>query len=489
MKKSHILIRAFVIVLTAILLTAVLVACNDQNKNCKVTVVGMYNGYELYSTKISYKPSQAKVFEPLEIVGYEFDCFEGAPDLEAVDLTSDLNKNKIKVLYKPKFLNVPVVWINTFGKKQIVSKEDYVSCDVSILNTDGEFELNNVSAGVRGRGNTTWAYDKKPYRIKFDKKQEIFGWKKNKSWVLLALYQDFSDIKDYAAFNLASTFENSAFVPHAKHVELYLNGQYQGLYLLTDQVQENSGRTDVESDFLETDVEIPFLVEWDEYAPLEGDEGEDWFRIYNGDSGVTSYYNVKYPDKEQRFNKAQFDYVKNYIAKVNALCHDAEVSKDEFEEYVDLDAFIDYYLLQEIMGQVEINYKSIYMSKKTDGKLIMGPVWDFDHSAGGPMYLPQISPSGGLCSKYNWFYFMLKVDWFKQACLKRLEDMSDALYGAIDDLAAYKEHIADAAHRNATLWDFDKFDAIPSFDEYYDTVLNFLRTRIELLPSFINNAA
>lgn len=387
-------------------------------------------------------------------------------------------------------LNAPVFSIYTKNYSSITIKEDYVDCDVTLLNTDDKFCLNNVSAGIRLRGNSTMKYPKKPYRIKFDKKQGLFGWEKNKSWVLLALYQDFSNIKDYAAFTIADTLSgvgagNSYFTPNAKHVELYLNGEYQGLYLLCDQVQENSGRVGVEEDFSPTATEVPFLVEMDDYAPNEGVEGKDYFKIVN--SNVTNYFNVKYPDPEQRYTQAQYNYIKDFVVAVDKLCHDSGVTRAEFEKLVDLPSFIDYFLVQELMGQQEINKKSVYMSRKTGGKLVMGPVWDFDWSAGGPMSGngAQHEPNRQLYSSTNWFACMLKVSWFKTAVLQRLDEVKDAVNGTLDSLAAYKLQIKALSERNAALWDFDTNNTLPSFNEYYDTVLDFIRQKITLIPIFL----
>lgn len=485
-KQSKSIFKLTVLVLIALSLACVLTACNEDSKKRTVTFIGVCEGHRIYSQEITYKTSQQAYFEPTEVVGYEFEKFEGAPAATQIELTRELDKRTVKVVYTPQFSNLPVVWVETLGSAAITGKEDYTSCGVSILNTDEKYRLDDVPAGIRGRGNTSWGFDKKPYRIKFDKKQGLFGLEKNKSWVLLAMYQDFSGIKDYAAFSLARSIDGrSAFVPNGVHVELYFNGRYGGLYLLTDQVQESSGRVGVEADITEEDIEVPFLVELDEYAPDEGKENVDWFRVYNKDSKVTSYYSIKYPEKDERMNGAQFDYIKNYVTKVNALCHDKNVTRAEFEEYVDLNAFIDFYLVQEIMGQIEINWKSVYMSKKVGGKLIMGPVWDFDWSAGGAMADGgNASPEVGLYSKSNWFYFMLKVDWFKQACLSRLEELKPGFLAALDGLAAYKEHLTAAAERNEQLWHFN--GRLPHFDEYYDTVLGYIQKRIQLLPNFIN---
>ena len=122
---------------------------------------------------------------------------------------------------------IPRIDINTYGAK-IESKEEYVDCSVSISGT----EIVGYSAGIRGRGNSTWELPKKPYRIKFEEKVSLFGEAKNKSWVLLALYYDYSAVKDKLAFAMADAIGTDVFVPSYHYVELYLNGKYQGLYLL-----------------------------------------------------------------------------------------------------------------------------------------------------------------------------------------------------------------------------------------------------------------
>lgn len=385
--------------------------------------------------------------------------------------------------------DLPVIAISTKNYEPIVDKENYVSCCVSLLNTEDNYCFTGKSAGIRYRGNSTFYNPKKPYRIKFDSKQSLFGWTSNKSWVLLALYQDFSNIKDFAAFQVASALstENSAFVPHAKHVEVYLNGVYQGIYLLTDQVDENAGRAGVKTNFNESTVEVPFLVEWDENARYEGVEEVDWFKIVNDDSGVNSYYNIKYPEVDERYTQEQFDYIKDYIMTVNALCHDQNVSREQFEAYVDLGSFIDYYLVQEVMGQAEINWKSIYMSKTIGGKLVMGPIWDFDWAVGGPMFVGNgISlESSDWFSKTNWYAYMLKVDWFKDAVKARWVEIQDTIDQTVNALKAYKECITEASLRNAALWDFDTDDSLMDFSEYYDWVLAFINRRVAVITDLL----
>ncbi len=392
-------------------------------------------------------------------------------------ISSDL---VVHIEVEPDAFNLPIIMIETENGAAITSREDYVSCTVTVSNAVDEYCIIEKSAEIRGRGNTTWSYPKKPYRIKFDKKQDMFGFGEYKSWVLLASYQDFSNIKDYAAFHFADSIcgENSAFVPRAKHVELYLNGEYKGLFLLTDQIQENSGRVGVEEDFDETAIEVPFLVEWDAYAQWEGDEGVDWFSIVNTDSGVTSYYAISYPEKEDRYTQEQFDYIKNYIITVNTMCHDPNITFERFDEYIDCAAFIDYYLIQEFMGQGEINGKSIRMSKAVGGKLVMGPIWDFDWAATGPVSIGSTWGSEGWMSNTNWFAYMLQKNWFHKMVCNRWAEIKDILQSEIAVLRDYKLFIQDAAERNAVLWDFIEDDNPEfDFDGYYDKIIRFFEER------------
>lgn len=417
--------------------------------------------------------------------GYKFSGWNNNGSQESIILIScEQESENVVAKFVIDALNIPVFRIDTLNYLEISSKENYVTCDISLFNTENVHCLDSVSAGIRLRGNSTFGYPKKPYRIKFDKKQSVFGWEKNKSWVLLAMYQDFSNIKDYAAFYLAESIAgaDSSFVPHAKHVELYLNGEYKGIYLFADQVQENAGRTDVEADINETDIEVPFLVEWDEYAPSEGTEDIDWFKIENTDTKVISYFNIKYPD----VNQDQFNYIKNYIIQVNNLCHSPDTSQKSFMEMVDLPSFIDYYLIQELMGQNEINWKSIYMSKKIGEPLKMGPIWDFDWAAGGPMSEGgQISPTNPIMySNTNWFFFMLQKVWFRQLYFSRLNDVINVLNTRIEQLEKYKQAIYAVSERNEILWHFDSENELPLFSEYYDFVIYFIRTRLKALAQF-----
>lgn len=347
---------------------------------------------------------------------------------------------------------LPRLEVFTKDRAQILSKEEYVDCRVSLKNTDAEFCFEELEAGIRGRGNDTWKYyPKKPYRIKFEEKTSVFGETKNKSWVLLAMYNDFSLAKDRLAFGMADSLSKEGFAPSYHYVDLYLNGDYVGLYLLTDQVDENKGRTGVKEDFDETEIAVPFLVELDARAPEEGKEGVDWFM-----AGGKAYA-IKYPEADERYTQAQFDYIQTYVQTVDALCRKPNVTVAELSQYVDLQSLIDFYLVQELMGQPEINWKSVYMSKTKEGKLQMGPVWDFDWAANGPSTGKHKNEyrnaQEGFRSVDNWFAALYAGSpEFRQAVAARWNEVSTQLRGVIDTVEAEYEMLETAAKRDHLRW-------------------------------------
>ncbi len=368
--------------------------------------------------------------------------------------------------------------------EKIDSKEEYISCLISISNTSSEYELSEASAGIRGRGNTTWNYPKKPYRIKFDKKTSLFGEAANKSWVLLAMYNDFSLSKDALAFSLANALQNGDYVPSFNYVDVYINGKYNGLYLLTEHINENKGRTDVKDDFNEADIAVPFLVEIDQYAEEDGGtEGVDYFKIGN------TLFSIKYPDAEERYTDAQFEYIKNYIQKVQHLAYKKDVSLSEFSQYVDIESFIDYYIIQELMIQSDINYKSVYMSKSIDGKLKMGPIWDFDWSLDGPSlfyWFKYKPPVNEYASKGSWFYSLISnSEEFRNAVKVRWAEIEDEIRQAAINFEEQSDYISKGAKRDWLRWHWYNHGA--KYEKNLKIALQFLNDRINWLDNEINN--
>jgi hypothetical protein len=166
---------------------------------------------------------------------------------------------------------------------------------------------------------------------------------------------------------------------------------------------------------------------------------------------------------------------------VDGLCRKKNVTLEELSEYIDLQSFIDFYIVQELMGQTEINFKSVYMSRSVGGKLKMGPVWDFDWAVNGP-YLTEyknvnLDRTEGLCSGNNFFgnlYSGSKE--FRKALSDRYLEVRDRLKAAIDCVRQEKAILEKAAEKDRIRWHLIHFNA--DFELRSDEVLNWVDKRL-----------
>lgn len=281
---------------------------------------------------------------------------------------------------------LPIVNIDTSGAT-INSKEDYTDMIFSLENC--EDEIKEISGGIRLRGNSTMHAPKKPYRIKFDKKQSLFGLDKAKSWVLLADYLDPSALHNYTAFSLGNEMEGFNFTPTPNKVNVYLNGDYVGLYTLCEQVQENEGRMDIELDEITNSLvdlkEYNFFICMD-YSCISdagAKEDETYFYIDEYDK----YFEIKYPEKDQFTSDVQFqsfvDQLKVYVKEIMDAFNQKNI--DIIRQNVNINSLADFLIIDQIMGEQDHFYKSFNMyytntsdNPEENGKLNFGPIWDYD---------------------------------------------------------------------------------------------------------------
>ena len=266
---------------------------------------------------------------------------------------------------------LPIVYISTPNASAINSREIWTEgVDMTIVNPDNTIDYQG-STSMRGRGNSTWWYGKKPYALKLDKKDKILGMKKHKRWCLLANCIDRTLMRNAVAFEI-SRKTSLEYSPDGRFVELILNGEHKGCYYLCEQIKVDENRVNV--------------AELDETATSgSAITGGYVFEL-------DTYYDEEYKFKSARFNypwmfkdpdvvnPAQFNYVANYVSEMeNALLDPSKFANREFESYMDLTSFVDYWIINELAMNEEVKGpKSTYMNKDIDGKMKAGPVWDFD---------------------------------------------------------------------------------------------------------------
>ena len=257
--------------------------------------------------------------------------------------------------------NLPTVVIHTLKDEKPYDKVHEIVSQLSIISDNGT-KLLSEPGTIRERGNASRDFPKKPYRIKFDKKQHVLNAPaKAKKWTLINNYGDKTLMRNLLAFELSRRL-GMPYTPFGAAVDVLLNGEYKGCYQLCDQIQVHKNRVEV-TEMKPEDNEGSaltggYLVEVDAYA-----NGERlWFRSANGNP-VT----IKSPS-EDSITVEQKNYI---IDHFNAMEWD-------LDRYLDKNTFLRHFLVGELSGNTD-TYWSVYMYKERDDEMMYtGPVWDFD---------------------------------------------------------------------------------------------------------------
>lgn len=409
---------------------------------------------------------------------------------EPVELSADAYKN------------LPLIEIDIENDAFPTDKVNYLNCTFNMSNSDDDKE--NLSAKIRLRGNSTMGMPKKPFRIKFSEDQSLFGLTANKSWVLLADYIDQSCIRNYTAMSIANaiykdeTEDKKVFAPTGTHVTLVVNGNYQGVYLLCEQINENEGRTDVKIKSKNIDPStnnVPFLVEMDHLALGEGEVGKNIIKL----EGLWQPMEIKYPeydDKKISNWDSVYNYIEEYIyAALYTLKNSGtiEVSFSEtevgFEDLVDEGSYLTYILINEIMGNSDNYWKSIYFYKTANGKMKFGPIWDFDWAASGSW---TGAPYTEMTEKHARSFTLIK-EGNLQGCYLLTEERYDKLVAKfnkikplvlnviMNDLPDYYKVIETAAKYDANYWYGD--NGAYMFESQFASVRLFVLDKLNFLET------
>ena len=404
-------------------------------------------------------------------------------------------------------------------------KETYVNGTLNVTEQDtSKVMLEDAKMGIRLRGNSTMDADKKPFRIKFDKKQSLFGLTKAKSWVLLANYYDKTNIRNYLAYMMGRKMTNLYFQPDCIFVDVYFNGDYYGLFTLAQQMEAKEGRVDITNNVSEDGIDS-FFFEADVRARDEyrGYEGKAYFDI--GSQNNPKYYAMalKYPDcddyiealanknsEDEAVKQEALDYITQYEKDINWFkpfvqnAFNAIHDRSNYQDYIDVDSFIDYYLIQEFFKNVDVGSTSQYyfIDQSEENPLIhAGPVWDFDISSG-------VTSKEGVYSYYlsNDLYvskndkitnYLLQDENFKNKVKNRYTELRDEVFmGVFDDIYKVRKTISIAQKRNLQRWPINMYNVRTwieqncygydyqirgSLDEHYVYLESYLRKRIDVL--------
>lgn len=262
------------------------------------------------------------------------------------------------------------------------SKDNSASATAAIINSDGTVD-NTAVKKIKGRGNTTWLKEKKPFNVTYKDSVSISGMDKGKKYTLLANYQDGALVRNRLLYDLSDAV-GMPYASDSRFVDLYMNGVYYGSYQMCQKIEV--GKNDLVSDiddgaYLNEDgtvaKDFPFLMEIDPSA------SSDDFNFRAGDNSVT----VKAPELSKK--DTGYNEVKNYVTeKFETLYNAITVRADRktLESIMDIDSFTKIYLINELGKNWDSGVSSLYMVYKQDKdgnwKFFASPVWDYDNSLG-----------------------------------------------------------------------------------------------------------
>ena len=372
-------------------------------------------------------------------------------------LTSGQLLRKDEAPYVPATeLSQPVLYIETEGGAPITTKTTYVNCTYRIVNELGfGEELFNQPGRIRGRGNSTWTMPKKPYKVKLDNKVPVLGMPASKDFALLANYIDPSKVR-YAMANEISGRTGLPWAPRSRNVEVYVNGDYQGLYQLSESVEVDPNRVAIDelkaSHTSGRNLTGGYILEVDTRFEENGEIG------WRTRLGVPIIFDTPDGDIAEQYN---------YARDFTQACEDALFSEDftdgAWRDLLDADSWADWYLLNEVVCNNDSGFgASVKLTKPRDpaggppSKLHAGPGWDFDASCGITFFIPHPPTGWWTRCGATWIARMCEDPWFQNVLKRRWALLQSRLLAEDDTifdwLSSLEDDVAGAVARDKSIW-------------------------------------
>lgn len=351
---------------------------------------------------------------------------------------------------------------------EIPSKDYYLEGTLAV-NGRGGYEDYTGKTEVKGRGNSTWGYPKKPYRLKLNKKAEICGLGKAKNYVLLANHLDPTLMLNSVAFKIGRLLE-LPFTNHAIPVDVVLNGIYKGSYLLTEQIEVKENRVDL-------DENNSVMWELDSYW-----DDEPKFK--------STAFNLPVMVKDPDLTTEQFEYWKKDFNAFTTQFAKEPLEGNSYVDMIDIESVAKFLITFNLVHNMEINHpKSVFLHKERNGKYVMGPIWDFDWAYDyegtsnhfGRYNTPLFSSSmNGVGTAF--FQRFLQDSRVKTIYKRTWQDFKnnklDALLQYVDDYAVM---LKPSVERNSELWENTR-----SFDTKVKELKTWLRNRADYIDSEVS---
>ena len=408
--------------------------------------------------------------------------------------------------------NLPIMVIDTYGNQ--IPDEPRVDAFMGIIDNDsGGNNLGDNYNGYNGqitiekRGNSSQWNDKTPYRFETVNEEgennnvSLLGMPEENDWVLYAPWQDKSMIRNILTYKLSNDL--GKYAPRAKLIELYLNDEYRGVYVLMEKIKRDANRVDISKlnpdEISGDDLTGGYILKF------------DWFFTGDNLGGFESdidgnIYNYHYP-KPSDIVPEQENYIINYINDFETIMSSDQYADQStgYPSILNVDSFVDFILLQELAKNVDAYRLSTYIFKdkeSVDNRLTAGPVWDFNHGYGNCDYgetweftgwLLEYNPEGGDQMSF-WWELIWQDDYFQNKISERYTELRSTvfsenhIYGVIDSLV---NELGSSVDRNFSKWPilgtyiWPNYYVFDTFEQEIDYLKSWISDRLNWMDSQI----
>ena len=349
--------------------------------------------------------------------------------------------------YTPTTFDLPVLTINTTGAAPITSTDTYVNGTMTVVDAANKSYNYTGTLGVKGHGHSTWAMPKKPYRLNLDSKAPLLGMTSDSNWILLANYDDKTMLRNDVSFEM-STLIGMMWTPHSAFVEVMLNGQYEGTYELTEQVEVSKARLNIGSidptDNSGTDLTGGYLGEIDHYSG----------QTVNFNDFLGLPIGIEDPDPPTEEQAAYFTSAFNNAENILYSPTFTDVATG-WQSAWDLTSSVNYFIVEETAGNQDANdWSSDYFYKpRSDPRFYRGPVWDMDVTYGNDDYGIVANPNvPWVSTNERWYEQLFNDPAFLTAVKTEWKTIRPQMVGLLSYIDTRAAALTQAAANNYGRW-------------------------------------
>lgn len=377
-----------------------------------------------------------------------------------------------------KSANLPSLFIETdSGSMDYLNadKENEEAGEINLIKASGSVEYQGRLKKVSGRGNSTFATAKKPYTFTLEEAYPLCGLDMGKKWNLLALHYEENKMQSKLIYDMAA-YLGMEYTPGSTWVDLYCNGNYQGLYLLTEAITVGDGRVEIydlekenKRNANPSNISGGYLLERDVTESLEPTEVYFTTNICNYNFVINT---PKVPTEEE------YSYIKDFVQNIENLLVSGDTG---YKNYMDLDSFAKQFLIDKLVLNPDAMRSSTFYYKDRDSDVLkVGPLWDYDRAMGVSMPDYETAIGDYPDTMNDWYMPLYAEEEFHRKSLSYYEQLLPYLQELIETgIDAYAESLEAAVTMDTTMWPLGS--VYTEHESYVRYLKYFLTNRIRFL--------